>query len=177
MKKVVLFIALIAANLGTHAVAANFTACQGTYALCTTAKCAPVTGKDDVVSCQCDVKTGYSAAANACEPVKQTNAGKMIYSRYYPIKDYVVCSNQRPWAWCLDKPCVINEHNPSKAACACSVVRDKGQYIIVTNRYTKTTCTTDLYSSATVDNVTQINDFLKTQSEIKPYPIKVINPS
>ncbi|HEX4045816.1 MAG TPA: hypothetical protein VHZ76_09145 [Gammaproteobacteria bacterium] len=151
--------------------AAKFYACNSKYALCTTAPCTPMTGKKDEVLCACDVKTGYSAATQNCQPVKQTQAGELVYSRYYPVKSYVTCTNNRPWAWCLDKPCIIDKKNPSKAVCACSVVSDLGPYVIVTDKNTATTCTTGIISSATIEQITDITDFLKTQPQPKPFPI------
>jgi hypothetical protein len=156
--------------------ASHFTACQGKYALCTTASCKPVPGKKGLVSCDCDVKTGYSASTKACQEVKKTDKGQLIYSRYYPIKSYVRCSNNRPWAWCLDKPCIIDKNNPSKAACTCSLVKDQGDYIIVTDTYSKSACTTGIISSATVKDDEQITDFLKTQEALPPFPVNVLNP-
>ena len=146
---------------------------QKQYALCTTAKCTPIPGQKGSVSCKCDVKTGYSAGTKSCQAVKESGEGPLVFSRYYPIKNYVICSNQRPWAWCLDSPCTIDKNNPAKAACKCSVVKNRGDYIIVTNAPNKSTCTTDLYSSALVSQATQITEFLKTQSQLKPFPIKV----
>jgi hypothetical protein len=70
------------------------------------------------------VKTGYSAGQEACQGVNDTSEGKQIRSRYYPVKSYAACSNDQPWAWCLDKPCIIDENDPTKAACACTVVDD-----------------------------------------------------
>jgi len=40
---------------------------------------------------------------------------------------------------------------------------------------TQSTCTTDLYSSATVTQVTQVTDFLKDNADLKPFDIKVLN--
>jgi len=173
MKKGLLFALLIIITFPLTALATNFTSCKSTYALCTTALCKPIAGKSDSVSCQCKVKTGYSAGTTPCQDVKKTDQGQVVYSRYYPIKNYVVCANDRPWAWCLDSPCVIDKKDPSKAACTCSVVKNQGNYIIVTDKNTKSTCTTGLYSSATVEEATQMTDFLKTQQNLQPFPIKV----
>ncbi|KTD19136.1 Uncharacterised protein [Legionella lansingensis] len=71
----------------------NFVACKSKYALCTTAPCTPMAGKENIVSCHCDVKEGYSAATQPCQPAKQTKDGELIYSRYFPIKSYIKCSN------------------------------------------------------------------------------------
>jgi hypothetical protein len=153
----------------------SFVVCESTYALCTTAKCEPADGSTDTVSCACDVKTGYSAGEKPCTGETKTDKGAEISSRYYPIKSYVACDNDRPWAWCLDKPCVVDKDDPTKASCACTVTKNEGPYLVVTDTYTDTACTTDLWSSATVQGVNEITDFLKTTSELKPYDIKVLN--
>lgn len=170
MKKIVLTILFMVANfsVAASAPAPSFILCKGKYALCTTALCEPIPGKKDFVSCKCDVKEGYSAGEKPC-----SGQHEIIYSRYYPIKGYVSCSNNRPWAWCLDSPCIVDKNDSSKAACTCAVVSNQGPYIIVANSYSKSACTKDLYASATITQVNQVTDFLKGQSELKPFPIKV----
>jgi hypothetical protein len=165
--------ALLLGSCSSEEQQASFKLCQSTYALCTTAPCTPVAG--DSVSCACEVKTGYSAGQEECQDVKETAEGSQIRSRYYPVTSYAVCKNDRPWAWCLDKPCIIDKDNPAKAACACTTVKEQGPYVIVTDSYTDTTCTTGIISSATVTQITQITDFLKSSSELKPPEIKVLN--
>ena len=176
MKKAALICLLITACLYTTALLGEdgFTLCKSKYALCTTAKCTPIPGQEGQVSCPCDVKTGYSASQKACEDPKETSTGQ-LKSRYYPVKYYAVCSNDRPWAWCLDKACTVDKDNPSKASCACALVKGQGDYVVVTDKYNDSTCTTDIWSSATVQAITQITDFLKTKDELKPFPIKVVN--
>lgn len=165
---------LIALACTSNVSASKFYACKSKYALCTTAPCTPVAGKKDVVSCHCKVVTGYSAGAKQCQDEKKTKKGILINSRYYPVKSYARCSNSRPWAWCLDKPCLIDKKDPSSASCACSVVSNLGDYVIVTNKNTPSTCTTGIISSATIDGITDITNFLKTQDQPKPFPIKVL---
>ncbi len=128
----------------------DFKVCESTYALCTTAACEPIDGDKDTVSCACDVKTGYSAGEEPCTGEIKTEKGTQISSRYYPITGYAACNNDRPWAWCLDKPCIVDADDPAKASCACTVTKDKGPYLVVTDTYTDTTCTTKMWSSATV---------------------------
>lgn len=169
-----LFLLIIVSFLLTNVFAADFNVCSSKYALCTTAKCEPITGKKGWVSCKCKVKEGYSAGTKPCEQTKQTRKGQLIYSRYYPIKRYVVCSNQRPWAWCLDSPCLVDKNNPSKALCKCSVVKGKGDYIIVADTYSKSICHSGIISSALVTDADQITEFLKTQKDLQPFPTKVI---
>jgi hypothetical protein len=173
-----LFVVALAALAGSPAKVGDqtdFKVCKSTYALCTTTPCAPVAGTKHTVSCACEVKTGYSAGLEACQEPTDTSEGKQIHSRYFPVKSYAVCGNDRPWAWCLDRPCTIDKDDPTKAACACTSVKDQGPYVIVTETYTDSTCTTGIISSATVDQITQVTDFLKKNSDLKPFDIKVLN--
>jgi hypothetical protein len=167
---------LIAVGLLASALWASdeFTVCKGEFALCTTARCTPVPGQEGVVSCGCDVKNGYSAGKQSCQDAKQTSPGQLM-SRYFPVKYHANCSNSRPWANCLDKPCTVDKDNPSKASCACSLVKDQGDYVVVTDTYNESTCTTGIVSSATVQQADQITDFLKTTEHLKPFPIRIVN--
>ncbi len=156
---------------------AGFKACTSTFALCTVAPCLPIPGNDKQVSCSCTVNKGYSASQADCQGVKDTAQGQQIFSRYSPVKSYAVCSKDQPWAWCLDKPCIIDKNNPNAAACTCDLVKNLGDYVIVTASATQATCTTGVISSATVQGITEITDFLKTTKTLKPYPIQVVTPA
>jgi|HubBroStandDraft_1064217.scaffolds.fasta_scaffold115405_2 hypothetical protein len=175
MKKAVLVFLLIA--IGPAAAIAggpNFIVCKSTYALCTTAPCTPMPGKKNFVSCKCNVMTDYSAGLKDCEG--KIGNGWLLRSRYHPIASYALCSNSRPWAWCLDAPCVADKDNPSQAACECSVVANQGDYVIVNadGKYDGNSCTTGVYSSATVVQLDQITEFLKTHNTpLQPVPIEV----
>ena len=158
--------------------AQNFKVCKSTFALCTIAPCDPIPGNGKEVACHCTVNTGYSAGQQSCQGVEQTPEGARLRSRYYPVKSYAVCSNSRPWASCLDKPCTIDKNNPEAATCTCDAVKNLGDYIIVTSTDTPATCTTGVISSATVQQSNQLTDFLKTKaSPLKPFPIQVLNQS
>jgi hypothetical protein len=152
-----------------------YTVCESTYALCTTAPCQSIAGREDTVSCACEVKTGYSLGMKPCRTAVDTSEGKQIVSRYFPIKSYAICDNDRPWANCLDSPCIVDKDNPSKASCACPVVKGAGPYVVVTESYTDSTCTTDLWSSVTVIDANKVTDFLKTNADLKPFEVKVLN--
>jgi hypothetical protein len=168
------FVALsVALASGAHA--QDLKVCDSTFALCTIAWCDPIPGNDKQVSCHCTVNKGYSAGAEACSGIQQTPEGQQIRSRYYPVKSYAVCSNNRPWAWCLDKPCIIDKNNPEAAACKCDVVKDLGAYVIVTSNYTPATCTTGVISSATVTQIDQATESLKKAKVLEPFPIQVLN--
>jgi hypothetical protein len=82
----------------------QFIVCKSTYALCSTALCSPIPGDDQNVSCNCNVMTGYSAGTTKCAGVQKSGDNLTVISRYYPIKSYLRCSNDRPWAMCLNGP-------------------------------------------------------------------------
>ena len=178
MKRVLLLVLLTAAlspAIVAFAGGPDFVVCKSTYALCTTATCSPIPGKKDVVSCQCSVQNDYSAGLKPCQE-KKTAKGLKLRSRYHPIDSYARCSNSRPWAWCLDAPCVADKDNPTQASCACKVVSNQGDYVIVNSngQYDASSCTTGIYSSATVVELDQVTDFLKTHdTPLHPVPIKV----
>ncbi|CEG57941.1 hypothetical protein [Legionella fallonii] len=175
MNRLVIIALLSLIHMIGYAKSSNFVACKSTYALCTEALCEPLPGKAGFATCSCKVKTGYSAGTKPCTGVIKTQHGQAVSSRYYPIKSYKVCTNDRPWAFCLDSPCIMDPQDPSKATCICSLAKNQGKYIIVPKGHEAASCTQGIYSSATVDDVTQITDFLKTQPNLHPFPIKVLN--
>jgi hypothetical protein len=161
--------------LGVIGQAQDLKVCKSTFALCTIARCDAIPGNDRQVSCHCTVNNGYSAGAESCSSMKATPDGQEIHSRYYPVKSYAVCSNDRPWAWCLDKPCIIDKNNPEAAACTCDAVKNLGAYVIVTSIYTSATCTTGVISSATVEQIDQATASLKKARVLMPFPIEILN--
>ena len=162
-------------GFGGAAEAQELKVCDSTIALCTIAPCDPIPGSDGQVACHCTVNQGYSVGAEPCQGVKDTPEGQQVRSRYYPVKSYAVCSNDRPWAWCLDKPCIIDKNNPEAATCACDAVKNLGDYVIVTSNYSATTWTTGIISSATVPQITQATEAAKTSKVLTPFAIQVLN--
>jgi hypothetical protein len=158
---------------GAQAQSADFTLCKGAYALCTSAKCAPVPGKEGTVACACEVRTGYSAGQSNC--AQPRDGGKEVQSRYYPVKSLSICANDRPWANCLGKPCTVDRKDPSKATCTCTTEKGKGPYVIVGTTYTPETCTTGIISSATFKDHKGITKFLRSTGKLEPFAIKVLN--
>jgi hypothetical protein len=136
--------------------------CEGEYALCTTAKCSPIPGQSATALCNCQMKKGYSVGYQSCpEPTITPEGFKTTKSRYYPIKDYVSCSNNRAWAFCLDSPCIVDKNDPSKAICTCSTVQGKGDYMIVSSTCDKAGCESDFYSSALLTQNKELELFLQ----------------
>ena len=155
--------------------ATDYTLCEGAYALCTSAKCSPVEGEPGTVACACEVEDGYSAGKDNCKPTEVTSYGTEVQSRYFPVKSLSICTNDRAWADCLGKRCTIDEDDPGKATCFCSIEKAKGPYVIVGDSYTDQTCTTGIISSATVEGNEGITQFLKSTGKLEPYPITVLN--
>ncbi|WP_133135803.1 hypothetical protein [Legionella rowbothamii] len=175
MRKSLICILLLLITYQVSAKNSNYTVCKNKFALCTTALCDPIPGKKGWVSCHCSVQKGYSAGTESCSSLEKSTKGSLIKSRYYPIKSYAICKNDRPWAWCLDSPCKINKSEPNKATCLCSLVKNKGDYVIVTDAYNDTTCTTGVHSSATIKGAEEVRDFLKTNEDLQPFDIKILN--
>jgi hypothetical protein len=168
-----------------------FDVCDGTYALCTTAKCS------SSYSCTCDViykpgQPNYSVGSHqkgekACVGVnpreEEPAVGRQIRSRYYPIKGYATCTNDRPWAMCLNDKCTVfseqqNGKQVFKAKCDCTAPPKESPttpYVYVTDSAPPATaCTTGTISSATISDVNAITLFLNSSTQLHPtLPFKV----
>jgi len=155
---------------------APFILCQSTYALCTFSPCTgvEVLGKAATTTCDCDLKIDqWSVGQKAC-PTQQEVSKNQTKSRYSPIKCYTRCSNNRPWAMCLDSPCTIHG---SKATCTCSIQQGLGDYLALPEKPgVSSQCATGIISSATVDDLDGITDFLQTQDKLRVFDFKVVNP-
>ncbi len=153
----------------------SFTLCSSTYALCTDAACMPIPGQTGNFCCGCQVHTGYSAATQACQSGHPKPGGK-IKSRYFPVEAYEICSNPRPWAWCLDVPCTIDKKDPSRATCTCTSPPAGSQSSPwVGQANNPASCTNGIISSATVDGIETIGRFINDQKLWPPYTPKVLN--
>lgn len=168
------------ATAPTQAVATatpSFTLCNGTFALCTSAQCKRVPGTNDKVNCSCSVQQAYSAGTNPCATVPQGSpkANEAIPSRYSPISSMAVCSIDAPWAFCLDKPCTVNDDLTS-ANCVCDVKHTREQsYVVVAGTKDNAMCTDAIWSSATVQDVIGITGFLYSQpQQLPPSPITIV---
>lgn len=153
----------------------DFVVCSSTFANCTTALCTQIPDDPQYATCTCTVQTSYSAGLTACQGIQQTPQGMTVVSRYYPINSYARCNNDRPWSMCLDSPCIIDPNNPYQASCRCTILQSQGPYIVVEadRNYSNTTCENGVNSYATVVDVNQVTDYLRTHNTpLKTFPIK-----
>lgn len=67
---------------------------------------------------------------------------------------------------------MLDKNEPEKATCLCNLVKNKGNYVLVTDKKIPANCESGIFSSATVQ---QITNFLKTKDELKPFEITVQN--
>jgi hypothetical protein len=70
----------------------------------------------------------------------------------------------------------VDKDNSSQASCACKVVSNQGDYVIVNanGQYDASSCTTGIYSSATITELDQVTHFLKAHdTPLHPVDIKV----
>ena len=163
------------AALAQSSAKSEFIVCQSEFALCVFAQCKPIKELETTLlfSCTCSVQTGESVGAHPCEEKKKVPEGELIRSRYAPgFKSYARCSNNRPWAMCLDSPCIIDKANPAQAQCTCPMVQGQGDYMVQPGT---DQCSNGAISSATVVDLDQITDFLETQPNLVPNDIKVVN--
>jgi hypothetical protein len=163
------------ASAGDVKTSPAFRVCKATFALCTIAACDPIPGKPDQVTCHCTVNDGYSVGSDkvSCANLEGQHSPNLS-SRYYPFKSAIKCSEDRPWAFCLDSPCVVDENNPRAAQCTCNLVNTVPKppvapWVFVTNAHSPTSCTTGIVSSATVEDVEAVTDFLKTSKSLPPF--------
>jgi hypothetical protein len=108
-----------------YALPSPYTACQGPYALCTSASCQPdpTTGQ---LTCYCDIYNGtsISLANSPCSQMQPFTYGgnSYVYSLYSGINanqlTFQTC-NSGAWADCLTKVCQVDPLNPTKAFCYC----------------------------------------------------------
>ncbi len=196
VKKLFSTVLLVVASCGITAMAQEgakdppkFLLCHTTYALCTFSQCGPAVaqGNQETTTCACRVWQGYSVAAYSpsgteCDGQTKTPDGQtQVISRYYPIPGYGTCSNNKPWAMCLDKPCVVDSNDKTKANCTCSVEdrqklkQGQGEEKDYLVKY-GSECPAGIISSATVLDLNGITRFLKGQDEIPVQDFIVANP-
>ena len=171
----------------------EFDVCDGTYALCTSAKCT------SSFSCTCEVKYNgdqpnysvgsHQAGTKACVGVTRVppaDVKKTIPSRYYPVTSYATCTNNRPWAMCLNRPCTVvkekvNGVDTLVAKCDCEAPPSgppTTPYVAVPPPGTfpqADACTAGVLSSATVADVTAVTLWLmKNSKQLSPVnPVQV----
>jgi len=57
---------------------------------------------------------------------------------------------------------------------SCNIVENAGPYVMVTDSSNDSTCTTGFYSSAKVDDLKKVTDFLKTNKDLEPFELTVV---
>jgi hypothetical protein len=128
--------------------------CTQQYALCSSAKCVPVPGMKAKSVCRCLVESGPSLGSLSCKarkPRKVQNDLTLLYSSFSFLNkpnQMLHCPSGKPWTFCLDKPCYISPHDPSKAVCTCDIKYTKDFYTEGGDCNTNA-CDNQLWSAAT----------------------------
>ncbi len=159
---------------------APFLVCHNEYALCTFSKCGSVQvlGAQATTMCACNVRNDFSVGKECAGPTKLDDGQTQVMSRYHPISTYSRCSNNRPWAMCLDSRCTVDKTaqddktKPVLASCECAVLSGQGDYLVQPGT---AQCTNGVISSATVDDLDQITDFLESQPDLHIPNFTVVN--
>jgi len=125
---------------------------------------------DGNLACPCDVQTRSSAGFSECGlPSFDESENLVVLSRYADeFSDRAVCNNDLPWADCLDKPCFIHAHDPSKATCMCELVQKSGPYVVTGSASTSGCNDGNTYSSALIDDDLRITHFLSLSESVMP---------
>jgi hypothetical protein len=170
MKHVILFVSCLLIFLSNPSFAAVTTICEGPYVLCAYAQCVP--GKKGKANCTCEVKSGYSIGNKACQtqPVTNKDGKESLDSRYFPVKRYVTCHNNRTWANCYNSPCVIDPKNKDRAFCSCSIVSNKSDYMYATDSCDTSGCKAGMISSYVVKDAVRDFASLKTVTNYDKLP-------
>lgn len=153
--------------------------CEHTYALCTSAPCVPVPGKPSQAVCFCDVQQGKSVSTTKCSSLEPSTDGKGIATVYstFSFEQFraglkgMKSPDGTPWTWCLNKKCTVNPLNPDQAICICDVMR-KGEWMTAGGKCDTGTCGSGYWSGATLDEVSQSEQFLVGEMGLKQSPIK-----
>lgn len=146
--------------------------CEGEYALCTAAKCEPNPDNEKEALCVCTAQVGPSIGLESCRSARTVKGEKTINSRYYPVTSYLSCPGNKPWADCMDSVCTVDKENPAKAVCVCTIVKNKGKYVLASDSCNKSECSSGLYAGFYYDEVTQVMNNQGRFSGIKPKACK-----
>jgi hypothetical protein len=118
------------------------TFCDGTYALCIKAACAPIASRSsgggnaiDSALCSCEVVKSWSMGPASCAarmPVQQGGYTYLIstYSNLFNAtnKTLTCSSTETLWAWCYGAPCVVDSKDPNKGELHLPGEAERGQH-------------------------------------------------
>jgi len=164
MKRLILCLSFIFSLIFVNSLfAAKAIICEGPYVLCAYAKCIPIPGEKGKALCTCEVKSGYSIGNKNCQAKANTNADgyETLNSRYFPVKHYVCCHNNRSWANCYNAQCLVNPQDKSQAFCTCPMVKNQGDYMYANDACQTDGCETGIISSYVVKDAISDYDSLK----------------
>jgi hypothetical protein len=175
MSLVGLAAAVLAATFGDpQPVAAKNYLCNQQFALCTSAPCIPQPGNPDVAICACDVEEGPNLATVPCDEVKPStdaNGVRTVYSQFTLTqfeqgKKGMSCASGTPWSQCLNKICTVDPADPTKAICACDVVRT-GAWQTAGGNCDTATCTTAYWSGALLADSKNNAEFMMDELKVE----------
>jgi hypothetical protein len=127
--------------------------CNQTFALCTTAPCAPSPTDPNISVCDCVVVNGYSVGFKTC--TGRAQSGSTVRSAFSTVNvntnfGVLSCPSGVPWANCLDVDCEIDPTNPALAKCQCLTVKT-GESRTFGGGCNTATCASTMWSAATPD--------------------------
>lgn len=137
--------------------------CNQKYALCTSASCLPDPTDKTKTICSCDIQEGKNMSTIPCDKLRPH--GDKLYStfslnQFIAGKKGMTCPKTDSWSSCLNKPCVVDASDKTKAICHCDLMKTNNEWETAGGNCDKTTCSTSLWSGATSSDAKQARDFM-----------------
>lgn len=169
-------VAIAAFTNPPRAEAANYL-CHQQFALCTSAPCIPQPGNPSVSICVCDVEEGPNLATVPCDevaPSVDAEGVRTVYSQFALTqfeqgKKGMSCASGTPWSNCLNKICTVDPADPSKAICACDIVRT-GEWQTAGGDCDRATCNTAYWSGSLLGDSKNNVAFMMKELKIAQSP-------
>lgn len=172
-----------AADQGSHRLKKEvLQMCEGKYAICDAALCAPLAAQagppgsksvqPTTAVCTCEVKTGPNLGPGPCDNRKPSGPnGEYIMSTYsYALKNsYLSCLEGGTRTVCFGYPCIIDQKDPSRAHCTCPIEYNSKAFKTQGGNCNPASCSGELWQGGTPDEYKVINEiFTKATGEQPP---------
>jgi hypothetical protein len=142
--------------------------CRSKYGLCPAAKCVQDPTNKNQGICDCQVADGdnYTYGNKTCDEIKPylgKNGEEYIYSTFSPILteqgyDTILCPSSGVMLNCMNKKCVVDKDNKTKATCTCDITPDNNPWVTLNKIGTKSRCT--YLSGAPIEMEVALTNFI-----------------
>jgi hypothetical protein len=126
-------------ELRLAAESSRFEVCDSTYALCTTARCTPISGEMNTVFCKCDVKTGLSIGQNTLPQRGRKPRGDADHLALLPGQDLCRLHQRLALGLVFRHAVHRRQEGCEQGHLPCQVVSGEGSYLMITESYNAST--------------------------------------